>query len=190
MDRRKALKNIGMGFGAITITPTVVGLIQSCQTASQTMPVFYSQEQFSVLSGLMELIIPPTDIPGAIELKLPEFADAYIKAVLNEERQAEAKSGMEAFIAAALAATGKSSASAVTTEEWDAQLAKYLKSDEAPAGEEAASSFAFQLRSMTVNAFKTNEFIGEQVMAYEPIPGRQQGCVDLMETTGGKAWSL
>ena len=43
MDRRKALKNIGMGFGAITITPTVVGLMQSCQTASQTMPVFYSQ---------------------------------------------------------------------------------------------------------------------------------------------------
>lgn len=38
--------------------------------------------------------------------------------------------------------------------------------------------------------FKTNEFIGENVMAYAPIPGQQKGCVDLMETTGGKAWSL
>jgi hypothetical protein len=26
-------------------------------------------------------------------------------------------------------------------------------------------------------------------MAYAPIPGEQKGCVDLMETTGGKAWS-
>ena len=190
MDRRKVLKNIGMGFGAIAITPTVVGLMQSCQTVPQTMPVFYSKEQFAVLSGLMELIIPPTNIPGAIELKLPEFTDAYIAAVLSEKRQNEAKSGMEAFIAAALSATGKSSASSVTTAEWDAQLAKYLKSDEAPAGEEAASSFAYQLRSLSINAFRTNEFIGEQVLAYDPIPGRQEGCVDLLETTGGKIWSL
>ena len=43
---------------------------------------------------------------------------------------------------------------------------------------------------MTVNAFKTNEFIGEEVLAYAPIPGEQKGCVDLMEATGGKAWSL
>jgi hypothetical protein len=190
MDRRKALKNIGMGFGAMTITPTVVSLMQSCQTAPQAMPVFFSNEQFSILAELMELIIPTTEIPGAIELKLPEFVDAYIPAVLSEERQNEAKSGMEAFVSAALQASGKSSASKLSTQDLDTQLAHYLKSDETPQGEEKASDFAFQLRSLTVNAFRTNEFIGEQVMAYDPIPGRQQGCVDLMETTGGKAWSL
>jgi len=27
-------------------------------------------------------------------------------------------------------------------------------------------------------------------LAYAPVPGQQKGCVDLMETTGGKAWSL
>jgi len=53
-----------------------------------------------------------------------------------------------------------------------------------------ASQFVNQLRSLTVNAFKTNEFIGEEVLAYAPIPGEQKGCVDLMEATGGKAWSL
>jgi len=27
-------------------------------------------------------------------------------------------------------------------------------------------------------------------LAYAPIPGDYKGCVDLQETTGGKAWSL
>ena len=32
----------------------------------------------------MEVIIPKTDIPGAIELKLPEFLDNYIVVVMNQ----------------------------------------------------------------------------------------------------------
>jgi hypothetical protein len=43
---------------------------------------------------------------------------------------------------------------------------------------------------MTITAFKTNEYIGEIILAYVPIPGQQKGCVDLMEATGGKAYSL
>jgi hypothetical protein len=79
----------------------------------------------------------------------------------------------------------------LTIAEWDDQLAKYLKpGNEISPDEKGASEFAFQLRNLTVNAFKTNEFIGENIMAYAPIPGEQKGCVDLMETTGGKAWSL
>ena len=53
-----------------------------------------------------------------------------------------------------------------------------------------AHAFALQARSMTINPFKTNEYIGENVLAYIPIPGEQKGCVDLMEATGGKAYSL
>ena len=34
MDRRKALKTIGYGSGAITLTPAVVGLFHSCQNNS------------------------------------------------------------------------------------------------------------------------------------------------------------
>ena len=55
--------------------------------------------------------------------------------------------------------------------------------------EKEAESFAKELRSLTINAFKTNEFICEKVLAYAPVPGEQKGCVNLMETTGGKAWS-
>jgi len=191
MDRRKALRSIGTGIGAIAVTPSVVSLFQSCQSVATYTPVFISENDFKIVSNLMEMIIPKTDIPGAIELKLPEFVDAYIDAVWDEKRKTDFKEAWTAFISSSNKAAGKENANDLSTTDWDAQLAKYLKpGNDVPADETLASQFANQLRSITVNAFKTNEFIGEEVLAYAPIPGEQKGCVDLMEATGGKAWSL
>jgi len=198
MDRRKALRTIGFGTTAITVTPAVVGMLQSCQTQTDTFsPIHFSKENFSVVSQLMDLIIPDTDIPGAIELKLPEFLDGFIDVIMNEKAQKKITDGLDQFIVLALKDSGKSSANRLDRSDLDAQLAKYLKADQQQQNlvqddetYQKASAFAKQLRSMTINAFKTNEYIGENVMAYAPIPGEQKGCVDLMETTGGKAWSL
>ena len=66
------------------------------------------------------------------------------------------------------------------------QQMKNINSDE----EKIAASFTTELRNLTINAFRTNEYIGENVLAYQPVPGRNVGCVDLDEATGGKAWSL
>ena len=191
MDRRKALKNIGNGIGAIAVTPAVVSLFQSCQTSATYNPLFIPKDDFKIISNLMEMIIPKTDIPGAIELKLPEFVDAYIDAVWGEKEKADFTETWEVFISASTKAAGKENENDLSAADWDAQLAKYLKpGNDLPADEILASKFVNQLRSLTVNAFKTNEFIGEEVLAYAPIPGEQKGCVDLMEATGGKAWSL
>ncbi|MDC0000997.1 gluconate 2-dehydrogenase subunit 3 family protein [Flavobacteriaceae bacterium] len=191
MDRRKALKNIGNGIGAIAVTPAVVSLFKSCQTSATYNPLFIPKDDFKIISNLMEMIIPKTDIPGAIELKLPEFVDAYIDAVWGEKEKTDFTETWEVFISASTKAAGKENENDLSAADWDAQLAKYLKpGNDLPADEILASQFVNQLRSLTVNAFKTNEFIGEEVLAYAPIPVEQKGCVDLMEATGGKAWSL
>ena len=214
MDRRKALRTIGFGTTAITVTPAVLGMLQSCQTQTSSFnPIHFSKEQFSVVSQLMDLIIPKTDIPGAIELKLPEFLDGYINIILNKPAQEKIVAGLDHFIKGSLEASGKSSAGRLDRADLDAQLAKYLKADQdqqkawqdensayqkavkedstlAQPTSAASYEFADQLRSMTINAFKTNEYIGENVLAYVSIPGEQKGCVDLMEATGVKAWSL
>ena len=214
MNRRKALKNIGMGFGAITATPAVVGLFQSCQTAAPNWtPIHFTQDQFGVVSKLMDIIIPTTTIPGAIELKLPEFLDGYVDAIINTKGQESLILGLNQYIAIALEEKGDDDAGDLTSEELEVQLSKYLRGEEAQQKnwsklasaykaavqkdsaasipkEALAYEFAVQLRTMTITAFKTNEYIGENIMAYVPIPGQQKGCVDLMEATGGKAYSL
>jgi hypothetical protein len=213
MDRRKALKTIGCGTGAITLTPAVVGLFHSCQNnSSNFVPEYFDKNQFAIVSQLMELILPESEIPGAINLKLPEFLDGYIYTIYSKKVQKKISLGLDSFIEVSLIDSGKSNANKLTSEDLDFQLAKYLKADfkknsswkkqnsdyqkalknesESPKlpKEALAYGFANQLRSQSITAFRTNEYIGENILAYAPIPGEQRGCVDLMETTGGKIW--
>ncbi len=51
-------------------------------------------------------------------------------------------------------------------------------------------AFANNLRGLTIWGYKTSEYVGEEVMAYLPIPGEYIACADTQELTGGKAWSL
>jgi hypothetical protein len=98
MDRRKALKTIGYGAGAITVTPAVVGLFHSCQNnSSNFVPEYFNKNQFAIVSQLMELILPETEIPGAINLKLPEFLDGYIYTIYSEEGQKKISIGLDSF---------------------------------------------------------------------------------------------
>ena len=54
----------------------------------------------------------------------------------------------------------------------------------------ARFSFANDLRDLATWAYKNSEYVGEEVLAYLPIPGEYIACGDLETLTGGKAWSL
>ena len=189
MDRRNALKNIGKGLGTITITPSILNLFQSCQNSTTLNSVFFNKEQFLVVSKLMEIIIPETETPGAISLKLPEFIDAYIYNVLDEDNITSnkiLKEGLNKFIDLVRSETTKQETNEISIKEWEDQLRKVLVSE----SKNDKITIAIQdLRKLTVGAYKINEFVGENLMAYNPVPGKQIGCVDLNEATKGVVWS-
>ena len=97
MDRRKALGNIGQGIGTIIVTPSIVSIFQRCQSSKTFNPTFFIAEDFNLISRLMEIIIPKTDIPGAIELKLPEFVDNYIDAVWDKKSKENINKSLKLF---------------------------------------------------------------------------------------------
>ncbi len=191
MDRRKALGNIGQGIGTIIVTPSIVSIFQRCQSSKTFNPTFFIAEDFNLISRLMEIIIPKTDIPGAIELKLPEFVDNYIDAVWDKKSKENINKSLKLFKDVAKTKFGQKPTRDLTFDELDKLLDKFLKSKDINSDEEKiAASFTTELRNLTIDAFRTNEYIGENVLAYQPVPGRNVGCVDLDEATGGKAWSL
>ena len=191
MDRRKALGNIGKGIGTVMITPTIVSIFQRCQTSKTFNPTFFKAEDFNLISRLMEIIIPKTDIPGAIELKLPDFVDNYIDAVWDKKSKENINKSFKLFKDVAKIKFGQKPTKDLTFDELDNLIHKFLKSKDIYSDEEKiAASFTTELRNLTINAFRTNEYIGENVLAYQPVPGKNVGCVDLEEATGGKAWSL
>ncbi len=201
MERRDALKNLGLSIGGITMSSTVVSLLQSCSGKSNLSwnPEIFDSQEAELITKTLEVILPKTeDIPGATELNLTQFIDGYIKHVSGSEEQKSIKKLAEKYLSTTKATLGKKNVSDMTLDDIDSRLAYYLKADKSQIDQwsnedsDDASNYNFlnSLRSRGVSAFKMSEYIGEKVLAYSPIPGQQIGCVDLNEATGGKAWSI
>ena len=215
MQRRTALKNIGLSFGALTLTPTVASLLQSCQTTEAGwVPSLLSQEDASIVAKIVDVMLPTTaTVPGASDLNLIQFIDAYLAKVTPPEEQEFATMATGIFAGVAQAAAGKETTADLTAEDIDVQLNKFLRATPedlatrgeafdsylagledgtagAPPIEGVCQSYLFNLRSLAVRAFEGNAIIATEHLAYAPVPGQQKGCVDLQEATGGRKWAL
>ena len=211
INRRQALKNIGLTAGYLALTPTVVSLLQSCTQEKELgwVPEFFSKDEAALIDELVDRIIPETDIPGAKSLNIPQFIDRYIDQVLEEEQALMIKKAAGRLINQ-LGINEKKAVSSLLEEDYESVLSTNLRADkiavrtyhemlervETPADFDAisdeASSFGFlsAIRQLTIFGFRNTEEIGENVMAYLPVPGEQIGCAPLSEITNGKAWSL
>lgn len=208
MNRRQVLKNLGYTFGATAMTPTVLSILQSCANTEGWSPKIIPASKTADLEAVLDIILPKTDTPSASELNLIRFVDAYMDIVVSEKDQNLFLQGWDAFLA--ITQSENSSTDAAVLE---GQLVKYLRAERPKQGKWRQDLYSYleelekngtadapqealaynsisRLRDLAVTGFRGSEYIGEQVLAYAPIPGQQQGCVDLMETTGGKSWSL
>ncbi len=195
MNRRDAIKGLGLSLGYVIATPTVLSILQSCKTeAASWIPTFLSVDQGYVLRNLVDLILPKTEAtPGALDVNVPEFIDIYVSKTYTDKEKINYKKGLDAIIEE-LGVLNKNPIS-LKYEDFDKLLSKYLRStpeqQKAFTDKEISVFDALRgLRGRAVWAFKTSEEIGEKVLAYDPTPGVQKGCVSLEEATGGKAWSL
>ena len=212
MKRRNAIKNIGLAVGGVTMSGAVVTMMQGCSGTSNSdwKPNFFTIDEMDVVNKTLEVILPATEgIPGASELNLVQFIDSYFNEVAQDKEKEAFKAGIAEYLDTVLDKTDSSDAQNVSLQDLDDHIAFYLKADnkkqkswdsevsmalknaEKELSRDAVNySVLKSLRSKGITAFKTNEYIAENIMAYDPVPGQQKGCVDLIETTGGKAWSL
>ncbi len=215
MDRRVALKNMGLALGYTVATPTLLSLVQGCKNVETVnwTPDFFTKEQGNVLHKLVDIILPKTDTPSASEVNVHIFIDRFTNEIMEDVEQSITKLSFEKFIAKALKDSGKDEANDLTSEDLEPVLAEALQLSEeeeilneelviknpsamikgendAVADEPVSYNFAKNLRDMTIWGYKTSEYVGEEVLAYLPVPGEYIGCGDLNELTGGKDWSL
>lgn len=187
MERRNALRNIGLGLGYMAATPTLLGMLQSCNANPENgwEPQFFNAAQAAFITTTVDIILPSSDTPGASEVNVPQFIDRFYAEILTPEDQAQIKIGLNAFIDLAKA-NGGINALAITT-----ALEKTLKAPiEEGATPDAAAQFAYELRGKTIWSYKTSEYVGEEVLAYLPVPGEHLPCEDLQTLTGGKAYTF
>lgn len=196
MNRRDALKSLGLSVGYVVAAPTVIGLLQSCKTdVAQWTPELFSVDQGQMVTKLVDLILPTTESsPGALDVNVPEFLDLYVSKTASKENQDKYKEGLTAVLDEL---TVSKKLAALDVADYDNILAKYLRSSASDKEsfannpkEKLVANTLKGLRDRTVWAYRTSKKIGEEVLVYDPVPGSQIGCGDLQELTKGKRWSL
>lgn len=215
MERRKALRNMGLALGYTVATPTLLSIMQSCQneTVLEWTPDFFTKDEGAALTKLVDIIIPKTDIPSASETQVHLFIDRFANEVMDDKQQKFWKMSFSRFLEKAQTDSGNDKTGDLTAEDLEAVLKPALTitkedqtknfkaiqqyneavaEDKEPLLDDGISRFAFanNLRGMTIMGYKTSEFVGEEVLEYLPVPGEYIACGDLQELTGGKAWSI
>ena len=215
MNRRKALKNIGLSLGTITATPALISLLNRCQSELDWKPKLLSVDQMEVISKYLDLILPKTeDIPSATELGLHKWIDAYAYESLDKDGTERYLIHLNSLILNSLEVSSKKEVNELSNDDYDKQLKKFLLADKSkikqwekmrteywmnspknsslPIPEEAMAYYSMiTIRNWGVRGYRWgNEYIAKNVLDYRPVPGQQKGCVDLNKTTGGFVWAL
>ena len=217
MERRSALKNIGMVFGYAVATPTILSLAQSCKEKvpyAEWVPNYFEKDKGYALGQMIDAILPKTDTPSATEANVHVFIDEFAKTVLPKEQQDFMNLLMDKFMGKVLSDSGKEDLADIEGKDFEPALTKYLKkrSDEEEEAQEeaigaymeammkgesaelddevACYAFAGNVRNLATWGYKSSEYVGEEVLAYLPVPGEYIACGDVNELSGGKAWSL
>ncbi|HKL36565.1 MAG TPA: gluconate 2-dehydrogenase subunit 3 family protein [Salegentibacter sp.] len=219
MKRRQALKHIGYGAGLFVVGPSALSILQSCtnEPEYEWQPIFLSAGHGLILTKILDIIIPTTETPGANDVNVAQFIDAYMNEVPSPEDRKRFKRSAEAFSQAFKNEIEKE-AEEGEPQDFSRIVKKFLDAtpaqkeefarrttetqdpiDQTPEDEylfslEEADSLAFSylkdIRDMGIWAWKTSEEIGENVLWYDPIPGEYIPCAPLTELGSGKAMSL
>lgn len=186
MDRRKALVQMGSAMGYVVAAPTFAVLLQSCEGEKTVVwvPKFLSEDEGSLLKKLVDVVLPKTDTPSASELDVHKFIDFFAAECFEKKEKDLFKATLADLATEALSMSSKIDVSELNV----ADLTPILKS---AVMEKSKPSllFAKKLRDLTIWGYKCNEYVGEEVLAYLPVPGEFNSCGELNELSDGKAWS-
>ncbi|MFT7034738.1 MAG: hypothetical protein ACJA2S_003256 [Cyclobacteriaceae bacterium] len=206
MDRRKALKSISLSTGFVVSSSTFFSLLQSCTEKDKIewIPQFFNKEEAIVISEISNIILPPDDLPGALDVDVPRFIDLLMKDVFDKDFTDKFMKGLKIFTSRFEIEYGSEfhessqeeqqelvnkafSASETETK----NILTLISKKEAPADKKEKYylySFLVTLRDLTIKSYFTSEKIGEEVLSYDPIPGRQEGCVPVEDI--GNVWAF
>ncbi|MBM3176685.1 MAG: gluconate 2-dehydrogenase subunit 3 family protein [Bacteroidetes bacterium] len=191
MDRRQAIQRAAMVLGYTVSAPAIFGVLNGCQAKPDLAfkPVFLTDEQAAIIAEVAEIIIPKTDTPGAKDAGVPGFIDLMLKDCYSQEDQQRFVQGLESMQAEAKSSYGSDFLSCKPEQQQElvfklhAAAIAERKSENPPKDK----PFVLMAKELTILGFFTSEPGATQVLRYEPVPGKYEGCVPLSSV--GKTWA-
>jgi hypothetical protein len=178
IDRREAIRRAALLAG-VALSPGLVTFVAGAQSAPAK--TYLTTTQAAIAGAAAERILPRTDTPGATDVGVPAFLDRFYGEFMSDDERRLFVAGLDAIEAAARAAHNGSFAS-LATEQQDAVLRAVAAAQQ----DQSPSSFGL-IRSTTILGYFSSERVAKDVLNYDPVPGRFDGCIPL-EQVGGRDW--
>jgi len=207
MDRRTALKNLSLSIGFVVSAPTLMNMLSSCTASPVTWkPEFLNESEKNSVIHLVDIIMPSSDLPGALDVNVPQFLDIMFKDVETREKQNLFREGAASFadkfeskFSKKMEKANKEEVNQLfetyfklsQSEQKEVLQNQYKKESEINSDEREnylIYKFLFTVRYYSLYGYYSSEKVGEEVLSYDPIPGSYEPCVPLKDI--GNAWSL
>lgn len=175
MDRRSALKYLGVASAAAFILPSCVADPKKVSIALNNLKINGDEEE--LLAEFASVLIPATDTPGAKEVGAHHFALVMVDDCMTKKEQEKYLRGMRTFDAEVKSKTGISFLKA-SKEERTGILNKLQK--ERDILSEDVKSFYETSRMYIIRGYVQSQHFLTNVKPYKLVPGAHySGCAQI-----------
>ncbi len=175
MDRRKALKNLGILTGGFVLLPSCDFSEEKVSLALNKLRITESQE--SLMKELVGSFIPEGDIPGAATLKVHDFVWVMVDDCMEESSQKSYLLGLNTFDSSIKNIIGKPFSKLKQNDRVNALSDILEKADDAMESvDKDLVNFIKTTKNFTTLGYMNSEYIMTQVMPYSQIPGTYGPC--------------
>lgn len=212
LNRRTLLQRLATTMVGLTSAGTVASLLSACdseenagsrkQSPQQGQSVnFFSPHQQQTIAMLCDIILPKTDTPGALDVGVPAYIESVVRDVFVQADKTKFNDGMFSFDL--LSSRLHESNFIDLTRETQSKLAyniniantkgENLKSVLRDTSKldiktiDSALNYFAIVKELSIFGFYTSEIGATQVLHYNAIPGRFDGCAPLASI--GKTWA-
>lgn len=187
MNRREWLKCMSaLAVGAATAPLLAVFDAHAAAQKPATSPSFFSQAQGDLVAAVVDIIIPRTDTPGALDAGVPRFIEQMFKDVYASDEQARYLGALAAF-----ERTGDTPFLQLDAARRKALVTRLhgeaIASSHSPT---SAPAFVLMTKKLAMLGFFMSQPGCTQVLQYVAIPGAYQADVPLSKAGNGRAWAV
>ena len=177
MQRRDVITLLGMSAGASLLQPlsatereTIGRSIHASLASEPPIAAALPPAIAATVARIADLVMPKTDTPGALDVRVPEFVDLLMTKWYSAAERSDFEKGMADL-------ERRASTGGFMTQPEAAQVA-FLKTLDGKTGAKGTAEEAFgTLKWLTVYGYFTSERVQREVLKTVIMPGRFDGCV-------------
>lgn len=176
MNRRELLQRVTMMLGGVMAAPLMAGAMG--EVINKEAGLVADEFQEKLLAEIADIIIPATTTPGAKEAGAHQFIIRVVRDCYGKDEQKKFYDGLTKLNDDSKSKFGKGFVD-LTLEQKNEMIADATVYNK---------DFFREMKNLTITGYFTSEIGATQALAYDPIPGRFDGCTTLEK--GQKAWAL